>query len=147
MTYQTNLFNKYFQGSWYSQTNLYLMKEKIQKKSHDTLLLSLNKKTKNHITWHYDTNYIETMLNIKDLKFCAGYSATMFINKTISIFIEILNKNLFKVKYTSIIGNITYEEYIYSIDDNLIVSNGILKNTKDNQYIGLIVNSYIRIKS
>lgn len=141
MTDQITLFHKYFRGSWYSQTNLYLIGEKIQKQSHNKLLLCFDKKTQNYITWYYNNNYTKTKLNVENIKFFSGF------NTTISLVIEILNKNLFRVKYTNVKESLIYEEYIYSIGNNLIISRGILKSTKNNQYIGLIMNSYIRIQS
>nr|ARW63711.1 hypothetical protein [Chondria sp. (in: red algae)] len=144
---RSNLLSTYLRGSWFSQTNAYLIKHKTQRVLKKKLQLLLSKSHKGNIMFCNDNHQITAKFKIQSIRGILGLPRNILLNNNIDISIERLNLNLFKINYHIIQYNFTYEEYIYTIDNNLMFSSGILKDIGHNRYLGVIISSYIRLQN
>nr|ARW68691.1 hypothetical protein [Palisada sp.] len=149
MNLTLDFFAKNFQGRWFTQTNTYLLGTKRQKLHLKELNILITKiKDKGYIIKKDNRN---TLLNIynKDYdELLRIYKANNLNNRNIvETNIGQIENNLFKVNYINIKNKYNYEEYIYLIHTNLMFSVGILKNRNNYSYYGIIITSYIKLKS
>nr|ARW68284.1 hypothetical protein [Chondria sp. (in: red algae)] len=144
MIYSKNLSSRYFQGSWFSQTNVYMINSKKQKQFKRTLSLILNKTRKSNIKWFTNDNKMKAKFNIHNT---LKLHKNIFLNENINLTIKVLSINLLKVDYGIILNNFIYEEYIYMIHNNLMFSSGILKEIKHHKYLGIVISSYIKLNN
>nr|QCI05858.1 hypothetical protein [Dasysiphonia japonica] len=130
-------------GQWTTKNSLYLLKNKseykyeekfeilknIAKDINADLLLKNNYIKDNHDYFFYQVN---DDIDIKKIKndFKETYN------------IDIFDKDLIKIEKQINFKKLKYQEYIYSISDNVKVSFGLLK--KQNKYLFILFKSYIK---
>ena len=129
-----------FNGYWMSKKSVYLIKKKLEFQYQEFIFIDLvNNKYQlkykflenesyffmNQIN-HHLFNFVQK--NVKIIKF---YNVIYKYSKLLKITIKTHGKNL------------CYEEYIYSISENLKISIGFLKNK--NIYFAVIFTSYIKL--
>lgn len=148
---QSNLhcFFENLEGNWIAQKNIYFLHNKRQYQYKEFIniinntqniniiknllyqysIFILNKENKNNILYNNLSIYNKNI--IKNL------------NKLIKNYdIDLLTNKLLKVKLKLDQNNLIYYEYIYTINNNLKISIGLLK--KQNKYIATILTSYIK---
>ena len=149
MTLTLDFFTKYFQGRWFTQTNTYLIRTKKQKLYLKELnILTTNIEGKSYIKKKDDKNTLLNGYNT-DCNQLLNVYKTNSLDKSniVKTNIKQIENDLFKVNYLDIKDKYTYEEYIYLIHTNLMFSVGILKNKNRYSYYGIIITSYIKLKS
>lgn len=134
------------EGSWSLQSNLYIQERKKQNKFQQRISL-LNKlsKVNTDLSEHDKKYYV-----YKDKSFSLlnheNKITTLELNKDRKLCLSIKNvsNNLFQVtcKYKN--NKVYYDEKLYIINKNIMISITLLKNTKNNKNIGLKVTSYVR---
>nr|YP_010851206.1 hypothetical protein Ycf58 [Aphanocladia delicatula]WGH14212.1 hypothetical protein Ycf58 [Aphanocladia delicatula] len=117
---------EYIKGNWFVQENFYFISNKKQKQCKARVNF-LNSFSQNNIL---DIN-----------KYCIE-------NINDQIFILKLKhdvNNLVISKRMNYINKFNYQEFIYIISNNFMISFIIVKNVQKNQYMGLKISSYIRL--
>nr|ARW64135.1 hypothetical protein [Chondria sp. (in: red algae)] len=147
MINKNNFELKYFEGLWISQNNIYLMKNKTQRNWSKNLSFIY---IQNTISKRALDNNIQQMvldIYINSIKDISLISKRVNVKKKINLHIKKINRNLLQINYESINKTFTYEEYIYTINKNLVFSTGILKNKRHNKYLANTISSYIKRKN
>nr|WGH13025.1 hypothetical protein Ycf58 [Echinothamnion sp.] len=117
---------EHIQGNWFLQENFYLI---------------LNKK---QITYKERVNFFKNFSKNNTLDIAKYYIKN--INN--QIFILKLEHNVNQLVLSKRINNtnkFNYQEFIYIISNNFMISLIIIKNLQKNQYMGLKISSYIRL--
>jgi len=142
-------FLKCIQGQWLLQENYYLLisKKQIQSKKKRNFLLNLYETQNQYIGKNKEQIVLYTNgkrsndINFKSLYF----KLECFHKNTKSNFcVEMVKENLLRVYKLSEYKKITYEEYIYLINQNIIISITSIKSSDKKQYLSVKVSSYIR---
>nr|YP_010170948.1 hypothetical protein K8K75_pgp118 [Chondria tumulosa]QSD57089.1 hypothetical protein [Chondria tumulosa] len=147
MTTNNNLVNRYLKGSWFSQTNIYILNTKQKKILTKQLCVTFNKVKNTHKISNTNHNKITSNFNLNTSNLECKIAKISIMENKINAIIEMLNKNLFKFKSYINNNNLIYEEYLYIINNNLMFSTGTLKRLNDSKYLGITVNSYIKLKT
>ena len=142
-------FLRYMKGQWFLQENYYLLKKKqqIQYKKKLNFFIDLNErenrylgKNKKHII--LNKSILEASnINSKNLHF---QIESFYKNAKSSFCVEIVKEKLLKVCKLNNHRKTIYEEYIYLINQNVIISVTSLKSLNQKQCLGVRISSYIR---
>nr|YP_009392038.1 hypothetical protein [Periphykon beckeri]ARW60386.1 hypothetical protein [Periphykon beckeri] len=118
MNKNLRIFSDHIGGDWFLQENLYYIQENIQKKNK----YKINFLTNRTISKNFQ-KYIKSVGS--KLKSQHKY------------------KNLLKIGYIN--RNLSYQEYIYIISNNLMIILIVIKNLNTKQYMSLKISSYIKL--
>nr|YP_009398238.1 hypothetical protein [Thaumatella adunca]ARW67424.1 hypothetical protein [Thaumatella adunca] len=151
MELQYNSSSKNFEGQWFLQENIYISKHKIQKTYKQELIViknnnnleiqsKINKIKKNIL--YFNINKISKKLSqIKIVKI-----NNLNIINHLNIKSDLSKFNLFKTSMFINNKSLNHEEYIYIINNNIIISVSLIKNLTNNIYLGIKMSSYIKLK-
>nr|YP_009398437.1 hypothetical protein [Lophocladia kuetzingii]ARW67623.1 hypothetical protein [Lophocladia kuetzingii] len=59
--------------------------------------------------------------------------------------LNFINNIVIKINSTIQDKNFSYEEYLYFVNNNLLISIGLMKYLKNLQYVGITIRSYIKL--
>nr|YP_009395157.1 hypothetical protein [Bryothamnion seaforthii]ARW63925.1 hypothetical protein [Bryothamnion seaforthii] len=151
MEFKFQTLRQSISGKWLSNTNIYFLDKKSQKASRKEVSIQTHNRMfvldnstllkSDIVRVHFqpqETNKVSKILrkiNLKSNKINSQLIAKLTLTSNASL----------KIAYFISEHNIIYEEYLYLINSNFIVSIGYLKNVDQKQYLSIIVSSYIRL--
>ena len=143
-----NFFLKYLTGKWLLQNNLFLLTQKKQKKNEQDINFNKNYnnlndsnqfiKIKNNISYLTSVVGLDPILNFQ-------ISGNININydKKCFFYSECLFKSLLKITKINYKKRIVQHEYIYIVNQNLMINMTLVKSSKG-RYLGAKISSYIK---
>lgn len=142
-----NFFTQYIKGKWFVQNNIYLLSTK--KRVSYLRELNIEVSQTSGVSYITNQNRKNIAININNQysnKFLSIHTINKS-NKTTKSTFKHTDNSFIKVNYATIKKKYYYEEYMYIVNTNLIFSIGILKNKYNYSYSGIIITSYIKLKT
>nr|YP_010619259.1 hypothetical protein PNY92_pgp116 [Amplisiphonia pacifica]WAX03272.1 hypothetical protein [Amplisiphonia pacifica] len=124
---QNNLYTflNRIQGNWFLQENFYLLPNKQHTQNKER---------------------VSFLKNSQNIRFDLPNFLIKNINSHKSLFkLEKAKANRMTIRSINRNGQVNYKEYIYLINNNLIISLIIIKNSHKQTYLGIKISSYIRL--
>lgn len=147
-----DFFLRYIQGTWFLQENLLLLNNKRKLKQEVSINFHGNYKTYSHKKrivnntqngYHIiqlnniDNNYRRYLNNI----FLKIFDEKSYVKNLFHL--QCRRKGLFKIKKFYPHRKIVQDEYIYLINQNIMITINLTKNL-ENKYLGIKISSYIK---
>nr|YP_009396388.1 hypothetical protein [Polysiphonia scopulorum]ARW65574.1 hypothetical protein [Polysiphonia scopulorum] len=139
----------YLKGNWSLQNNLYINKKKKQYKIQQKISLSnilseINidfTRNKNNVVndCFYESNLYSLSINQETINILP-----LNTYKRYYVSLKNISPNLFHINYVSKDNKSCYEEKLYIINKNIMISTTLIKNMKNERNIGIKVVSYVR---
>nr|ARW60589.1 hypothetical protein [Polysiphonia sp.] len=145
-----DLFSKCIEGSWILQEDLYFSynkKQKKYKKRINFLVKLINTKlvkTSKHGRITSVNFFIDKIKSINNEELLVNLYCSDK-NKQSLFKLKKIRKNLFVITNLNNNENLSSIEYVHIINDNIMISLNKIKSTKNNQYFGLKICSYIKL--
>lgn len=145
-----NFFLKYLTGKWLLQNNLFLLTQKKQKKSEQNINFNkshyqLGGSTK-FIKRKNNVNYLTSVISLHRRKnFHIRGNINVSYDQKCFFYSEFLFKSLLKVTKINYKKRIVQHEYIYIVNENLMINMTLIKSSKG-RYLGGKISSYIKKK-
>jgi len=130
----------FFSGSWMSKKSIYLLTHKIESQYQE--FIKINKDDQKY-NLSYKSSETSSYLYHSKINFEKS-TIIQKQNKIIKFYnLNYIYPNLLKIKTKLCKKNLSYKEYIYSINQNLKISISFLKNK--NEYLAIVFTSYIKL--
>nr|WMP11819.1 Chromophore lyase CpcS/CpeS homolog [Laurencia australis]WMP12030.1 Chromophore lyase CpcS/CpeS homolog [Laurencia australis] len=141
-----NFLAEKFDGKWSTQISTYLLRRKKYKLNLKELYIIVDNTSNKSFIESNSGKHVSINVCKQEFSKQLKIDKVNYLNAKIKINLKQIEKNLFKANYIIIKSKYIYEEYIYSINNNLMFSIGILKNKYNYNYYGITVTSYIKLK-
>lgn len=145
-----NSFLKYLKSNWLLHENLFIFKDKKQKDSENFFTFKDHLKHSSNKKRNYDQE-INTIEN-KSSRSYEEINNYLFLRlfyisdyREVFFYLKYIRKGLFKILKLNFKKKVKQEEYIYIVNNNILINILLIKSLK-NKYLSVKISSYIRIK-
>nr|YP_009394110.1 hypothetical protein [Rhodomela confervoides]ARW62672.1 hypothetical protein [Rhodomela confervoides] len=146
-----NSFIEYCHGEWLLQTNTYILKSKVQRTNQQKTIIFIDSE---NLRIYDEANNLQTYskfnleINSNDM-FKKQILNSNETNKVQNVIFKVnmpeskLLKSLVLLNHQDLV----YEEYLYLINQNMMISLGLMKKSGQSHYVAIKLTSHIKLKS